>query len=231
MAGFFERHRGVYWYIPNLIGARCAADPSPAGRPAAPRRPRRSPDAHAPFSSPPTQATPGSHARCTPSRSRPPGRCTAWSSTSSGARSAAGGSRAARRPRRAESQLACRPARQLSRRRRAPAAPWPLRRFVCDELDGRFARKFKQTSTLGAVLDMVTDRCARRGGTSLRRSAPATRRRPGREAASGCCCRLGPQLSRPAPSRTRPGAGCPPRACWRCCASPTPARWWSLCRC
>ncbi len=30
--------------------------------------------------------------------------------------------------------------------------------FVCDELDGRFARKFNQTSTLGAVLDMVTDR-------------------------------------------------------------------------
>ena len=30
--------------------------------------------------------------------------------------------------------------------------------FVCDELDGRFARKLQQTSTLGAVLDMVTDR-------------------------------------------------------------------------
>lgn len=32
--------------------------------------------------------------------------------------------------------------------------------FVCDELDGRFARMFNQTSTLGAVLDMVTDRVA-----------------------------------------------------------------------
>ncbi|EFN58951.1 hypothetical protein CHLNCDRAFT_19755 [Chlorella variabilis] len=32
--------------------------------------------------------------------------------------------------------------------------------FVCDELDGRFARKFNQCSTLGSVLDMVTDRVA-----------------------------------------------------------------------
>jgi CDP-diacylglycerol--inositol 3-phosphatidyltransferase len=32
--------------------------------------------------------------------------------------------------------------------------------FVCDELDGRAARAFSQTSTLGAVLDMVTDRVA-----------------------------------------------------------------------
>ena len=30
--------------------------------------------------------------------------------------------------------------------------------FVCDELDGRLARKFLQQSTYGAVLDMVTDR-------------------------------------------------------------------------
>ncbi|XP_024369464.1 probable CDP-diacylglycerol--inositol 3-phosphatidyltransferase 2 isoform X2 [Physcomitrium patens] len=30
--------------------------------------------------------------------------------------------------------------------------------FVCDELDGRFARMFNQKSTFGAVLDMVTDR-------------------------------------------------------------------------
>jgi len=33
-------------------------------------------------------------------------------------------------------------------------------RFVCDELDGRAARTFDQTSTFGAVLDMVTDRSA-----------------------------------------------------------------------
>ncbi|KAL6768283.1 CDP-diacylglycerol-inositol 3-phosphatidyltransferase 1 [Auxenochlorella protothecoides] len=32
--------------------------------------------------------------------------------------------------------------------------------FVCDELDGRFARMLNQTSTLGQVLDMVTDRVA-----------------------------------------------------------------------
>lgn len=31
-------------------------------------------------------------------------------------------------------------------------------RFVCDDLDGRFARMLKQNSTLGVVLDMVTDR-------------------------------------------------------------------------
>ena len=31
-------------------------------------------------------------------------------------------------------------------------------RFVCDDLDGRFARMLNQTSTLGIVLDMVTDR-------------------------------------------------------------------------
>jgi len=31
-------------------------------------------------------------------------------------------------------------------------------RFVCDELDGRAARTFEQSSTLGAVLDMLTDR-------------------------------------------------------------------------
>jgi CDP-diacylglycerol--inositol 3-phosphatidyltransferase len=30
--------------------------------------------------------------------------------------------------------------------------------FVCDELDGRFARMLNQTSTFGAVLDMITDR-------------------------------------------------------------------------
>jgi CDP-diacylglycerol--inositol 3-phosphatidyltransferase len=35
--------------------------------------------------------------------------------------------------------------------------------FVCDELDGRFARMLHQTSTLGAVLDMVTDRLATTG--------------------------------------------------------------------
>ncbi|KAK2997769.1 hypothetical protein RJ639_025397 [Escallonia herrerae] len=31
--------------------------------------------------------------------------------------------------------------------------------FVCDALDGWFARKFNQVSTFGAVLDMVTDKC------------------------------------------------------------------------
>jgi len=35
--------------------------------------------------------------------------------------------------------------------------------FVCDELDGRFARMLDQTSTLGAVLDMVTDRLGTTG--------------------------------------------------------------------
>ena len=32
--------------------------------------------------------------------------------------------------------------------------------FCCDELDGRLARLFHQTTVFGAVLDMVTDRCA-----------------------------------------------------------------------
>ncbi|KAJ4955497.1 hypothetical protein NE237_012280 [Protea cynaroides] len=32
--------------------------------------------------------------------------------------------------------------------------------FVCDGLDGWFARKFNQVSTFGAVLDMVTDSTA-----------------------------------------------------------------------
>jgi len=35
--------------------------------------------------------------------------------------------------------------------------------FVCDELDGRFARKFNQCSELGKLLDMVTDRLATAG--------------------------------------------------------------------
>ena len=34
---------------------------------------------------------------------------------------------------------------------------------MCDELDGRAARAFNQTSTLGALLDMVTDRVATTG--------------------------------------------------------------------
>ena len=33
------------------------------------------------------------------------------------------------------------------------------RRFVLDAVDGHFARLLQQTSTLGTVLDMVTDRC------------------------------------------------------------------------
>ncbi|KAI8469031.1 MAG: phosphatidylinositol synthase [Monoraphidium minutum] len=35
--------------------------------------------------------------------------------------------------------------------------------FVCDELDGRAARAFGQSSTLGALLDMVTDRVSTAG--------------------------------------------------------------------
>ncbi|KAL3684216.1 hypothetical protein R1sor_002238 [Riccia sorocarpa] len=35
--------------------------------------------------------------------------------------------------------------------------------FICDELDGRFARMLDQTSTFGAVLDMVTDRVSTAG--------------------------------------------------------------------
>lgn len=38
--------------------------------------------------------------------------------------------------------------------------PSPKNSFVCDELDGRFARLLGQSSNFGAVLDMVTDRLA-----------------------------------------------------------------------
>ncbi|KAL3157167.1 hypothetical protein ABBQ38_001407 [Trebouxia sp. C0009 RCD-2024] len=41
--------------------------------------------------------------------------------------------------------------------------PMQICRFVADETDGRFARKYDQTSTLGAVLDMVTDRVSTAG--------------------------------------------------------------------
>ena len=41
--------------------------------------------------------------------------------------------------------------------------PSPTHSFVCDELDGRAARTFNQASTLGALLDMVTDRVATTG--------------------------------------------------------------------
>jgi phosphatidylserine synthase len=39
-----------------------------------------------------------------------------------------------------------------------PSPPPSFPSFVCDELDGRFARMLNQSSVFGAVLDMVTDR-------------------------------------------------------------------------
>jgi CDP-diacylglycerol--inositol 3-phosphatidyltransferase len=39
--------------------------------------------------------------------------------------------------------------------------------FVCDELDGRFARMLNQRSRLGAVLDMATDRVSTAGLLAL----------------------------------------------------------------
>lgn len=42
-----------------------------------------------------------------------------------------------------------------------------MRSFVCDDLDGRAARALKQTSTLGIVLDMVTDRRAGTAASAL----------------------------------------------------------------
>jgi phosphatidylglycerophosphate synthase len=39
--------------------------------------------------------------------------------------------------------------------------------FACDELDGRFARKFGQTSKMGTVLDMATDRVSTAGLLAL----------------------------------------------------------------
>ena len=49
----------------------------------------------------------------------------------------------------------------------APHGGRGMRRFVCDELDGRFARMLDQSSTFGVVLDMVTDRCARKKRCAL----------------------------------------------------------------
>jgi len=48
----------------------------------------------------------------------------------------------------------------VSLRHPARTAALYLASFVCDELDGRAARALGQASTLGAVLDMVTDRVA-----------------------------------------------------------------------
>lgn len=45
--------------------------------------------------------------------------------------------------------------------------------FVCDELDGRFARKFDQCSEFGKLLDMVRARAPARGSTPPRRTAVA----------------------------------------------------------
>lgn len=39
--------------------------------------------------------------------------------------------------------------------------------FACDELDGRFARKFNQASKMGGVLDMATDRVSTAGLLAL----------------------------------------------------------------
>ena len=47
--------------------------------------------------------------------------------------------------------------------------------FVCDELDGRFARKFDQCSEFGKLLDMVRARAPARGSTPPRRTAVARR--------------------------------------------------------
>ncbi len=53
--------------------------------------------------------------------------------------------------------------------------------FVADETDGRLARKYKQTSTLGAVLDMVTDRYAFLSGWF------AAKHRTGADGAASAC--------------------------------------------
>lgn len=49
----------------------------------------------------------------------------------------------------------------------APPKKTPPNSFVCDELDGRAARAFDQASTLGALLDMLTDRVATTGLLAL----------------------------------------------------------------
>jgi CDP-diacylglycerol--inositol 3-phosphatidyltransferase len=49
---------------------------------------------------------------------------------------------------------------QTKKTRKPPKLSTPFHSFVCDELDGRFARLLGQSSNFGAVLDMVTDRLA-----------------------------------------------------------------------
>ena len=81
----------------------------------------------------------------------------------------------------------------------SPAPAAPLRRSQ----DGRFARKFNQTSTFGAVLDMVTDRRAHTHTHGCHADAgSATGRRPAAAAAAAA-------------------AGWPPRACAWCSLSAT----------
>lgn len=61
-----------------------------------------------------------------------------------------------------------------------------LCRFVCDELDGRAARTFNQTSTMGAVLDMVTDRWVSRHYCLVMIVQKATTARPDSSSSNSC---------------------------------------------
>ena len=167
--GFFARHGNVFIYVPNLIGAspgcRQGADPSVS------------------LASPPHEGS----SRCSACASPPAAKLLVVLSVHTSRRRLRprGGScgRIRDRARQPGARAGALPGRLCVRR--AGAA----RRAAClaagssgccenEQLmrlcqDGRFARKFNQCTTFGAVLDMVTDRCA-----------PAAQRRAGWRA--GC---------------------------------------------
>ena len=180
--GFFGRHDNIYLYIPNLIGARKAGWSARV-----PRQPqellRRLPSRPACPPQPTAAAPTAGYARVAFAlyafaiALRDPTQCFLayffrWVQGWRAAGWAAGALRlgaAAGRWRQmgaAAAECAWPPPRcVLQAGNQGPrgssnegAERVPSRSFVCDELDGRFARKFGQTSTLGAVLDMVTDR-------------------------------------------------------------------------
>ena len=99
------------------------------------------------------QAICGLQARCTPSRSLFTALPNAWHSTFSGRASAFSKGKQMLLQHGMWQCVSC-PSTYIQQ------TAGVHRRFVCDELDGRFARMLDQSTMLGQVLDMVTDRCA-----------------------------------------------------------------------
>lgn len=112
-------------------------------------------------------------------------------------------------------------------------------RFVLDETDGRAARTFNQASTLGAVLDMVTDRQALL--TSPVTSGNAFTMQRAHQCAQSANSNVAAWHGNIMPSQTRQSAckswsvprrqlhvsaGLQQRGCWRCWACCTRGRTW-----